>query len=782
MANLLKHRGFIKILFSRAKESIFVKILIAIFVIIPITLMFPSSEAIVYNYTVGMVWVQKDLIAPFSFPIYKDERKYQQEVEEAVRSAYPVFERKDERATLDSIESVINRLKMAANLRASLSRHSSLQNSLHYERLIAEAGFSLSEDEWNLLIKWQKMEGKRESEAFKWFKRKLQSETANILRVGVVDLENFKKMHAFLAVRSGTTEEIISSEKLLDRTGALSQLRRRWVLLWGESDTTKLAETILSAALMPTIVFKEAETQQAIQIARESVPRTIGYVQENERIISKHERVTEDIKQKLDSFLRAKGERGVERSSVFIQRVGRFFHVILIIGLYSIYLFLFRKRIFHNNAMLVLIGLLLLMETSFAYLTLRLNVDSPVQYLIFVPAASMLLTIIFDSRVAFYGTVTMAFLIAGILGNNYSIALASLVAGSLAAYTVRDIRNRLQIFRSLGFIFLGYCVSILALAFERHEAVDTVLMGLVYALANATFSPVLTYGLLFFFERVFKVTTDLTLLELSDFNNPLLRQLSEKAPGTFHHSVTIGSLAETAADAIGANSILARVGAYYHDIGKMLKPEYFVENQTAKQNKHSKLRPRMSALVITSHVKNGIELAQEYGLPEKLIDFIPQHHGTTRVSYFYDKALKQMSTRKNPKDVREEDFCYPGPKPQTKETGIVMLADTVEAAARSIDELTHQKLEHTIDTMIKERFLEGQLDECELTLRDLTKIKEAFFKILVGIHHQRLKYPSQEMQEVQSIEVSANEKIETVEEASASLPIEENVKEDSQPQ
>jgi hypothetical protein len=737
-------------LLSNAKQSgdnRVVKLSIGVLLTLMITLMFPSSESIEYTSSVGTVWVQNDFIAPFSFPIYKDEKNYQQEQEASVHSVYPVFDKRSERISLDTLSAVLERLHSAVELRSRLQKRSSLQDSLQLQRLLASFGFSLNDNQWNFLLKWQTLETKRGTRIFQSFTDNILSSAHVAARIGIIDLENVKRLYPSLAIRKGTEEEIVASEKLLERTEAIAQMRGRLISLWGESDTTKLAETILNSALLPSIVYNATETQRAIQIAKDNVPRTVGFVQENERIVSKHDRITEEIQQKLNSYRRAKVERGDEHS-LLSQRFGIFFHVLLIITLYSIYLFLFRKRIFHNNAMLVLIALLILMETVFAYITLQINIESPIQYLIVIPAASMLLTIIFDSRVAFYGTVTMAFLVAGIRGNDYSIALASLVAGSLAAYTVRDIRNRSQIFRSLGFIFLGYAVSILALGLERFESLDTILKDFAFALANAVFSPVLTYGLLIFFERVFKVTTDLTLLELSDFNNPLLRKLSEEAPGTFHHSVTIGNLAEAAAEAVGANSILARVGAYYHDIGKLKNAEYFVENQNPGQSRHSKLRPRMSALIITSHVKEGMELGREHGLPEKVIDFIPQHHGTTRVSYFFDKALKQAASRKNPKDINEDDFRYPGPKPQTKETGIVMLADAVEATTRTIEELTPQKLEQTIENTIKQRFIEGQLDECDLTLRDLSKIKEAFLKILSGIHHHRIKYPGQETQDV----------------------------------
>jgi hypothetical protein len=412
--------------------------------------------------------------------------------------------------------------------------------------------------------------------------------------------------------------------------------------------------------------------------------------------------------------------------------------------LYGLYLFLFRKGIFSNNWQIGLIAFLFLLEGAFAYLTREVDVTAPVEYLIFVPVASMLLTIIFDSRVGFYGTVVISFLVAGIRGNDYSIALASLIAGALAVYTVRDMKNRTQIFRSLGFIFLGYALTIIALGLERFESPAVVAAQLAYSLVNAIISPVLTYGLLIFLEKTFRVTTDLSLMELAQFNHPLLRMLSEQAPGTYHHSMTMATLSEAGAAAVGANDVLARVGAYFHDIGKIVKPTYFVENQKGSRNRHDKLSPRMSSLIIAAHVKDGMALAREHHLPEQVVDFIPMHHGTTRMDFFYNTALELA--RNDPDEtkideIKEQDYRYPGPKPQTKETGIMMLADAIEAAVRTIDEPTPQRLEQTIEELIKKRFEEGELDECPLTLKDLTRIKSAFLGVLVGIYHTRVKYP-----------------------------------------
>jgi hypothetical protein len=258
---------------------------------------------------------------------------------------------------------------------------------------------------------------------------------------------------------------------------------------------------------------------------------------------------------------------------------------------------------------------------------------------------------------------------------------------------------------------------------------------------NSILSPILAYGLLIFYEKVFGVATDLVFLELTDFNNPLLRELSSKAPGTFHHSIIMGNLSEQAAKEIGANQILARVGCYYHDIGKVVSPEYFVENQLESKNKHEQLNPSLSAKMIIAHVKNGIKLAEKYRMPREIINFIPMHHGNTLVSYFFEKARTEEGTEES---IHDYIYRYPGPKPKSKETGIVMLADAVEAATRAIEDPTPAKLETQIDEIIKSRFIEGELDDCDLTLKDLIKIKHSFLKTLVGIHHHRIRYPDQE--------------------------------------
>ena len=352
----------------------------------------------------------------------------------------------------------------------------------------------------------------------------------------------------------------------------------------------------------------------------------------------------------------------------------------------------------------------------------------------------MLLTIIFDSRIGFYTTVVISIIVGALRGNDYVFAVTNIVAGGLAAYTVRDIKNRTQIYRSFLYILLGYFLSILAFGLERFDSVYEMLAGFSFAAFNALISPVLTYGLIIFVEKLFNLTTDLTFLELTDLNRPLLKELAKNAPGTFSHSVSMGTLAETTAEAVGANAVLAKVGAYYHDIGKTFDPESFVENQIDSHNIHENLAPERSKELIREHVQKGIELAEKNGLPKEIIDFIPMHHGTMVISYFYEKA-KALYGDDN---VDVEEFRYPGPKPNTKETAIVMLADACESTVRSLSGADPQIIENVINNLINSRIEDGQLDNAPLTFSDIKKIKESFLSILMGHHHRRIRYPNQE--------------------------------------
>ncbi|MCB2204316.1 HDIG domain-containing protein [bacterium] len=730
------------------KTSLTMKIVLAVALVFTISMLFPSGLEHQYEYKEGNIWIQDDLIAPYSFSIYRDPLVVEKEQHEAAMGTPLSFDRYQnvDRTVLDTLQRMFRILERSAQQATAelprsgrALRRNALADSMARSAAADAANpVTLSGRYWRYWLRsWDQQQGKA---LLSDLRSVLTTAVRKIYGKGFVDREKARFEQNILAIRiDSTTEARRPVSEFLDQSEMLQYLQSSLRDEFGQDTmAVEFGIALVYPLMQPNIVYNDAQTQFAIQSAINNVLRTNGIVKENERIVSRHERVTPEIKAKLDSYMRAKAAKS-DGGNVILQYIGRVGHTIAILFLPVIYIALFRKRIMADNSRLLLISTIILLIAFLSYLTFTLPVSGPVEYLIIVPTAAMLMTVIFDSRIAFYTTVSLSLLVGALRGNEYSIILASIVAGSLAIFTVRDIKNRTQIFRSLAFIFLGYAFTIIIGGLQRSlPAMDMVEAG-VYALANSVLSPVITFGLLIFFEKVFRITTELTLLELSDFNHPLLRDLSSRAPGTFHHSIVMGTLAEAAATAIGANATLARVGAYYHDIGKMLEPEYFVENQIGNQNLHDKLEPKDSARHIINHVIKGIELAREHNLPDRVIDFIPAHHGTTLVSYFYEKE-KNLTDG----DVNRSDFQYGGPKPYSKETGIVMLADTIEAATRAIEEPTIEKIRELIDRIVSKRLADGELENCDLTFREITTVKQSFLNILTGIHHSRIKYPSEE--------------------------------------
>jgi putative nucleotidyltransferase with HDIG domain len=324
-----------------------------------------------------------------------------------------------------------------------------------------------------------------------------------------------------------------------------------------------------------------------------------------------------------------------------------------------------------------------------------------------------------------------------VLKNRFELFIYFWLSSVIAAYWTQSCRER-QLIIQAG-LKVGLINVILATAVDLYFGEATayrLLWNAVFAFMGGAFAGIITIGVAPFIEMLFNYTTDITLLERANLERPLLRRLMIEAPGTYHHSVIVGSLVEAAATEIGANPLLAKVCGYYHDIGKIKKPLYFIENQANARNRHDKLAPSMSALILSSHVKEGVEIARQHKLGSAIIDTIKQHHGTSLISFFYEKA-KQLRGEEN---VNINDFRYPGPRPQTKEAGLVMLADVVEAASRTLENPTPARIQGLVQNLINKIFSDGQLDDCELTLKDLHRIARSFYKILNGIHHHRIEY------------------------------------------
>lgn len=407
----------------------------------------------------------------------------------------------------------------------------------------------------------------------------------------------------------------------------------------------------------------------------------------------------------------------------------------------------YRQRVFKNISFLYLLFLCVL-NFSISYFVISRGLPTSLLPFALMP---MLATILFGSfEISLLITLSCAVSIASVASNHFSLGIMFLTSGILSSILVMGTRRRMTVIRA-GFI-VGI-VQALMLFF-----IDQFWVGLPARYINLVFngiiSSVIVLGVLPLFEYLFKTVTNISLLELADFNHPLLQRMIMEAPGTYHHSLIVGNLSDAASTAIGANGLLSRIGAYYHDIGKIEKSEYFSENQAMQENKHDDLSPTMSKLVIMNHVKEGVELAKKYRLNSRLIDFIQQHHGNSLVYYFYCRALENLE---EDQQVKEEGFRYPGPKANTKETAIVLLADSVEAACRALKDHSPGKIGELVYKVINNKFIDRQLDECDLTLKDLEKIAEVFIHILSGIYHSRVTYPESAVKSEDNHKKSAEE-------------------------
>jgi len=434
--------------------------------------------------------------------------------------------------------------------------------------------------------------------------------------------------------------------------------------------------------------------------------------------------------------------------------LGLFLLVAFLLGALTAYVWALQPKEIRRPRNLALIGTVLLLVLLLNHIgvvvinSLRQSYShiplSAMRAALPVPLGGVLLTILFNARLAFAGSLVLTILTGIMLAAPIDYLLFSFVGSLVGVFALARRRERTAFFRAGTMLALANAYTLVG--FSLLDAHVTVLFAeIVGGLVNGAIVAVLATGLLPFLEHSFGRTTDFTLLELSNLNEPILRHLAVVSPGTYHHSIMVGTLAEAAAEAVEANVLLSRVGSYYHDIGKTRHPAYFIENNPDAASRHNKLAPSLSRAIVMSHVKEGMEMAREYGLPEILVDLVPQHHGTRLVSYFYHRARE--SADPGLQEVREEEYRYPGPKPQTREAAIIMLADAVEAAARTLSDPTPARIQGAVQKIINMIFVDGQLDECDLTLRDLHRIANSFSRILAGIFHHRVDYPGIQLEE-----------------------------------
>jgi putative nucleotidyltransferase with HDIG domain len=497
--------------------------------------------------------------------------------------------------------------------------------------------------------------------------------------------------------------------------------------------------------IQPNLTLNKRETEERREMAVAEVKAVLTQIKRGEMLLREGEVVSEADVLKLQALKTAS-----THEQVFLSGGG---FVILAAMFFSILLFVNVKghgvRGISNKDVLFLASILfILFALSQVSATLSQSIGesipysvdaSSLYYAIPVATGSMTVCLFMGLRIALPFSLAMAFVVAFLFENRFDMFLYFLMSSIVGAYWVRTCTERGTLIKAglkAGLVNIGLVTALQMFHGEPLLGVKLV-WNWTFGFLGGLASGILATGVTPVVEMMFGYTTDVKLMELGNLDRPILRKLMLEAPGTYHHSVIVGSLVEAAASTIGANGLLAKVSGYYHDIGKVKKPLYFIENQVTGENRHDRLAPSMSSLILIAHVRDGVEIATRHRLGRPIVDIIQQHHGTSLISFFYEKA-KQL---KGEDAVNTEHFRYPGPKPQTKEAGLVMLADSVEAASRSLENPTPARLKGLVQKIINKIFLDGQLDECELTLRDLHEIARSFNKILNGIHHHRVEYP-----------------------------------------
>lgn len=427
-------------------------------------------------------------------------------------------------------------------------------------------------------------------------------------------------------------------------------------------------------------------------------------------------------------------ELGLHRSGVdFVSLAGLAVVVFMLVALLGVYVRRYSPAVLKDERQLALLVCVLVVVTGISKVVTLIEWPASV-FLVPVALGGMLLTILLDSHTGIIAAVVLSLIAALLTDFNIVATIVALTSGLAAVFSVTQVSQRGDLMRA-GFVVGGITFAVMV-ALGAVQNSNSLLWNSYLGLLNGLLSAVIAIGTLPYLESGFRITSAIRLLELSNPNHPVLRRLLMETPGTYHHSILVGNLAEAAADAIGADGLLARVGSTYHDIGKLKRPYFFVENQMGAGNPHDKISPSLSTLIITSHVKDGVELAKHHRLPDILVQFIAQHHGTNLVKFFYHRARETGA-----QGIQEKNFRYPGPKPQTKETAIVSLADVTEAAVRSLSKPAPGKIEGLVHKIIKDRLNDGQLDESDLTFKELDRIADAFVRVLTGIFHARVEYP-----------------------------------------
>jgi len=659
-----------------------------------IFLVFPGESRFKYEFQKGSPWQHETLIAPFNFAILKTEAELKIENDSILKTYIPYF-------TLDSlvedskIKEFANTLSKLTDAEPDIKKIENIQDLPNILRNIYKAGILPQS-----VNSYAELQGKAEI---------MQVKGNKAVKFDVTNLYSIKSAY----------------QKFNDTIRVLT----------GKNYAEIIKKIDISDFIADNLYYDEKLNQQEKKQLLDKLSANKGMVQAGERIIFQGDLVGSEKYLILESLKQAYETKRGDNIEYFLVIAGRLLIISSFIVLMFLYLLFYRRELFDHKrklSFIILMIVLMIFMAGFATKVKSLNI-----YMVPMAILPILIRIFFDSRTAIFALMVTTLLIGYFAPNSYEYIILQMIAGIIAVFTLNKLHKRSHLVISAFAVFVAYSVIYIAMAMVQEGSIETINWKAIQWFGISSFFIFMTYPLIYIFEKIFGFVSDVTLIELSNTNQPLLRKLAEEAPGTFQHSMQVANLAEAVIHRIGGNPFLVYAGALYHDIGKMHKSEFFIENQAVGINPHDNIDHLKSAEIIIDHVTYGAQLARKYKLPEILISFITTHHGTTQTNYFY-----KMYQKENPEqEVDPQQFSYPGPLPQNKEMAVLMLTDGIEAAARSLKEKSVDSIRELIENMVEQKIKSNQLINADLTFRDISILKSTLLEKLVNIYHVRIEYP-----------------------------------------
>lgn len=709
--------------FQRHRRTLYAILLFALSAGI-LVYIFPKGGKFEYEYEKGRPWMHQNLIAPYDFPVYKTDEELRKERDSVLKNMPSYYQYKTE----------VKEKKLASftnNFDKIWERKREEQDSvLKNNRFVKELSINKNN---------------------KWYKRTYYKKITELLKVvynrGILEFmpygEEYTSTNQIQVVKDNHLQKY-NLEQIFTLKSAykyiFNQLKESAIydnprIAQDEIDFIK--ELNINRYLEPNLFFDAQTTQKARQNALEKISLTSGVVQKGERIIFRGEVVTQEKLKILNSLKRQYESSVVNSGNRHLIILG---HVIFIAFiLFTLFLFMkaFRDDVIEDTIKTLFILLMIILFIGISIFTLKFENLS--LYLLPYAILPMIIRIFYDTRLALYVHFVTILLIGFLAPNGFEFILLQFSAGIISIISLKTLTRRSQLFITAGYVFLTYSLIYFSLSILHEGTLGSIKwMNFIFFAINGMLL-LFTYPFIYMLEKGFGFLSDVTLIELSDSNNTLLRSLAERSPGTFQHSMQVGNLAETAIQKIGGNPLLVRTGALYHDIGKMEIPQYFIENQRMDMNPHDELEFDKSAEIIISHVTRGVKMAQKHRLPKQIIDFIKTHHGTNKVLYFYRSYINKYPDE----NVDISKFTYPGPKPFSKEMAVLMMADSVEAASRSLKAINENAIDDLVESIINGQIDNKQFTNADITFKDITTIKKLFKQKMGNIYHSRIEYPKQ---------------------------------------